>query len=328
MKELKEKKIGYSEYAYFFGMLIFSLSSALMAKSGFGVSLTSAPAYVLYVKASLTEAVTFGSTEYTFQALVLIFLFALVGRWKKAYLFSFASAVFYAFSLDAFINILNLIPTNIFIRIAYMVVTAGCMFSHYFFIAHPASFTFMRSFDVLTMVVLGGLGSMTGSIVGAMLLTGLSAVLSDFPEWRMIIYSITMIVLMLYRPQGLFGNEELSRNMFGKLLITGLLAVAFCEYIDEIDRSLFHIDGDRVDLSEDVVVEDLENHSDDQTTDGCDQSDLHTTCDNVRRDITSLLDIIECLDHTDNGSEESERRCDGDEERNPRKTVLHLAHLN
>lgn len=99
--------------------------------------------------------------------------------------------------------------------------TAGCMFSHYFFIAHPASFTFMRSFDVLTMVVLGGLGSMTGSIVGAMLLTGLSAVLSDFPEWRMIIYSITMIVLMLYRPQGLFGNEELSRKMFGRLLGKG-----------------------------------------------------------------------------------------------------------
>lgn len=99
--------------------------------------------------------------------------------------------------------------------------TAGCMFSHYFFIAHPASFTFMRSFDVLTMVVLGGLGSMTGSIVGAMLLTFLSAALSDFPEWRMIIYSITMIVLMLYRPQGLFGNEELSREMFGRLLGKG-----------------------------------------------------------------------------------------------------------
>ncbi|MBQ0068110.1 MAG: branched-chain amino acid ABC transporter permease, partial [Phascolarctobacterium sp.] len=96
--------------------------------------------------------------------------------------------------------------------------TAGCMFSHYFFIAHPASFTFMRSFDVLTMVVLGGLGSMSGSIVGAVLLTFLSAALSDFPEWRMIIYSATMIVLMLYRPQGLFGNEELSRKMFGKLL--------------------------------------------------------------------------------------------------------------
>lgn len=92
--------------------------------------------------------------------------------------------------------------------------TAGCLFSHYFFLAHPASFTFMRSFDILTMVVLGGLGSMTGSITGAILLTFISAFLSDFPEWRMIIYSATMIVLMLRRPQGLFGNKELAANMF------------------------------------------------------------------------------------------------------------------
>ncbi|MBQ8417926.1 MAG: branched-chain amino acid ABC transporter permease [Phascolarctobacterium sp.] len=93
--------------------------------------------------------------------------------------------------------------------------TAGALFSHYFFLAHPASFTFMRSFDILTMVVLGGLGSMTGSITGAILLTFISAFLSDFPEWRMIIYSVTMIILMLYRPQGLFGNKELSLKMFG-----------------------------------------------------------------------------------------------------------------
>ena len=92
--------------------------------------------------------------------------------------------------------------------------TAGCLFSHYFYLAHPGSFTFMRSFDILTMVVLGGLGSMTGSITGAVLLTFISAFLSDFPEWRMIIYSATMIVLMLYRPQGLFGSSELAGYMF------------------------------------------------------------------------------------------------------------------
>lgn len=92
--------------------------------------------------------------------------------------------------------------------------TAGALFSHYFFLAHPASFTFMRSFDILTMVVLGGLGSMTGAITGAVLLTFISAYLSDYPEWRMIIYSITLIVLMLRRPQGLFGSAELSRKMF------------------------------------------------------------------------------------------------------------------
>ena len=95
--------------------------------------------------------------------------------------------------------------------------TAGVLFSHYFFIAHPASFTFMRSFDVLTMVVLGGLGSLTGSITGAILLTFISAALADFPEWRMIIYSLAMIILMLYRPQGLFGNKELSEKVFSSL---------------------------------------------------------------------------------------------------------------
>lgn len=99
--------------------------------------------------------------------------------------------------------------------------TAGVLFSHYFFIAHPASFTFLRSFDILTMVVLGGLGSLSGSITGAILLTFISAALADFPEWRMIIYSLALIILMLYRPQGLFGNQELSLKMCSKMLPGG-----------------------------------------------------------------------------------------------------------
>lgn len=94
---------------------------------------------------------------------------------------------------------------------------AGSLFSHYFYIAHPASFTFMKSFDILTMVVLGGLGSITGSITAAILLTFVSAALASYPEWRMIIYSVLLIVLMLYRPQGLFGNKELSLKVFSRL---------------------------------------------------------------------------------------------------------------
>jgi branched-chain amino acid transport system permease protein len=94
---------------------------------------------------------------------------------------------------------------------------AGSLFSHYFYIAHPASFTFMRSFDILTMVVLGGLGSISGSITGAVLLTFISAALASYPEWRMIIYSLLLIILMLYRPQGLFGNKELSLKMFSRV---------------------------------------------------------------------------------------------------------------
>ncbi len=95
---------------------------------------------------------------------------------------------------------------------------AGAMFSHYFYIAHPASFTFMKSFDILTIVVLGGLGSISGSITAAILLTFVSAALASYPEWRMIIYALMLIILMLYRPQGLFGNKELSLNLFGRLL--------------------------------------------------------------------------------------------------------------
>jgi len=93
---------------------------------------------------------------------------------------------------------------------------AGALFAHTFYIAHPASFTFMQSFDILTMVVLGGLGSITGSIAGALILTGASAYLASFPEIRMIIYSLILILLMLYRPQGLFGNKEFSLKIFGR----------------------------------------------------------------------------------------------------------------
>jgi branched-chain amino acid transport system permease protein len=95
---------------------------------------------------------------------------------------------------------------------------AGTLFSHYFYIAHPASFTFMKSFDILTIVVLGGLGSISGSITAAILLTFVSAALASYPEWRMIIYSLMLIILMLYRPQGLFGNKELSLKIFGRLM--------------------------------------------------------------------------------------------------------------
>ena len=94
---------------------------------------------------------------------------------------------------------------------------AGSLFSHYFYIAHPASFTFMKSFDILSMVVLGGLGSMTGAVTGAVILTFISAALASYPEWRMVIYSLALIMLMLYRPQGLLGDKEVSLSIIKRL---------------------------------------------------------------------------------------------------------------
>ena len=87
---------------------------------------------------------------------------------------------------------------------------AGVLFANCFYIISPSSFTFMQSFNYLIMVVLGGLGSLTGSVAGAFVVTALSAALADWPEFRMIIYALALIFLMFYRPQGLFGYVEIS----------------------------------------------------------------------------------------------------------------------
>lgn len=87
---------------------------------------------------------------------------------------------------------------------------AGGLFAHCFYIINPTSFTFLSSFNYLIMVVLGGLGSITGSIAGAFVVTFISAALADWPEFRMIIYAFALILLMFYRPQGLFGYVELT----------------------------------------------------------------------------------------------------------------------
>ncbi len=87
---------------------------------------------------------------------------------------------------------------------------AGGLFAHSFYLISPNSFTFMASFNYLIMVVLGGLGSITGSIAGAFVVTFISAALANWPEFRMIIYALALILLMFYRPQGLFGYMEIT----------------------------------------------------------------------------------------------------------------------
>jgi branched-chain amino acid transport system permease protein len=94
---------------------------------------------------------------------------------------------------------------------------AGALFAHYFYIIKPDTFNFLKSFDILVMVVLGGLGSTTGAVLAAMFITVLTAYLQAFPAIRMIIYALILILVMIYRPQGLLGNKELSRKTFSRL---------------------------------------------------------------------------------------------------------------
>ncbi|MBK9292873.1 MAG: branched-chain amino acid ABC transporter permease [Oligoflexia bacterium] len=92
---------------------------------------------------------------------------------------------------------------------------AGALFAHYLCYLNPSSFGFMKSIDVVVMVVLGGMGSITGSVIAACIITLLPEALRPLQEitkidFRMVIYSLTLIILMLTRPKGLFGNLELS----------------------------------------------------------------------------------------------------------------------
>jgi branched-chain amino acid transport system permease protein len=86
---------------------------------------------------------------------------------------------------------------------------AGGLFVCLHQIATPASFTFVRSIEVVVMVVLGGLGSVTGSVLSAAVLTIALEWLRDVDQFRMVAYAVLLIGLMVARPQGIFGTREL-----------------------------------------------------------------------------------------------------------------------
>jgi branched-chain amino acid transport system permease protein len=86
---------------------------------------------------------------------------------------------------------------------------AGGLFAHDQAYLNPSTFQFIKSIEVIAMVVLGGLGSVSGSVLAAVVLTLLPEVLRPIKDFRMVIYSLMLIVLMIARPQGLFGNREI-----------------------------------------------------------------------------------------------------------------------
>ena len=93
---------------------------------------------------------------------------------------------------------------------AFFAGIAGALYAHNFYIIQPANFGFLKSIDILIYVVLGGLGSLSGAIAATILLTVVSTFLQGYPETRMIIYSIVLISVMLYRPKGLMGTMEIT----------------------------------------------------------------------------------------------------------------------
>ncbi len=95
-----------------------------------------------------------------------------------------------------------------FVISSAMAGAAGVLFAHFDGYLNPHSFEFLKSVEILIMVILGGLGSIVGSVIGAIALTVLPEALRGFAEYRMIIYSLLLIILMITRPQGLLGGLD------------------------------------------------------------------------------------------------------------------------
>ena len=93
---------------------------------------------------------------------------------------------------------------------AFFAVIAGALFAGSFGILTPDAFDFMQSINILMMVVLGGMGSMIGSIISAAILTSLPMMMQFLNEYRMVIFALMLIIVMIYKPSGLMGEYDFS----------------------------------------------------------------------------------------------------------------------
>ncbi|WP_206459494.1 branched-chain amino acid ABC transporter permease [Anaerovorax sp. IOR16] len=100
---------------------------------------------------------------------------------------------------------------------AFFAGIGGALYASTFFILKPNMFGFLKSIDILVIVVLGGMGSITGSVIAAILLAVLTTYLQAFTALRMIIYAALLVVVMIFRPQGLMASKELDFTKFFRI---------------------------------------------------------------------------------------------------------------
>jgi branched-chain amino acid transport system permease protein len=97
-----------------------------------------------------------------------------------------------------------------FVIAAFFAAIAGGLYAHEIgIILSPRDAAFQRSVEIVIMVVLGGKGSITGVVLAAAILATIPEFLREFDEYRMIVYALLLIGMMLLRPQGLFGSYEI-----------------------------------------------------------------------------------------------------------------------
>lgn len=108
--------------------------------------------------------------------------------------------------------------TFAFAAAAFFGGVSGSLLAHHISYLEPGNFGYSQSIEILVMVVLGGLGSIAGSVVAATVLTVLPEILYAFSDWRMIIYSVLLVSVMIFRPSGLMGDFEFSIVGFNAII--------------------------------------------------------------------------------------------------------------
>ncbi|MDF2590874.1 MAG: branched-chain amino acid transporter permease [Clostridia bacterium] len=94
---------------------------------------------------------------------------------------------------------------------------AGGLMAHYMTFLQPKMFSLVKSTELIIIVIFGGLGSISGSVLGALVLTALPEVLRSFSRWRLVCYGLAVIIIMISRPEGLLGGYELTPSSIKKL---------------------------------------------------------------------------------------------------------------
>ena len=109
-----------------------------------------------------------------------------------------------------------------FVLSAFLAGIAGGLYACYIGIIQPSDFGFMKSIEILVMVVLGGMGSMLGSVISATCLTTVNELLRAFSDYRMVAYAILLIIVMIFRPKGLMGTYDFSLGGLTEKLVNRL----------------------------------------------------------------------------------------------------------
>ncbi len=104
------------------------------------------------------------------------------------------------------------VKVTAFVTGAFFAGVAGALYAHFVTYINPAQFSFLKSFEIVVMVIIGGMGSILGVIFSAVLLTILPEVLRTMAQYRMVIYSLLLIVIMITRPQGLFARPRFGKH--------------------------------------------------------------------------------------------------------------------